>query len=291
MKLWKRITSMLLVFVLVITMTPMTVFAVEGDTAGQTKSNSEETTALTGLFSVADGKQIIFSPGNLQYTQSTHTWSFAENQYDYIGSGNLSNGVLADKIDLFGWSTNNPATPFGVSNSTVDADYFGDFVDWGTNQIGDDAPGTWRTLTNAEWEYLLTTRANASTLMGVAQVNGVNGLILLPDNWSAPDGVTFRAGFQDEDGEEEYPQHQTFTSNQWELLEKSGAVFLPAAGQYYREFSKVRYVQEDGRYWSASVPIDYERYACDLTVSSDRTILHRSMRSWGQSLRLVHEHT
>ena len=62
-------------------------------------------------FTVAEGKQVTFSGGNLQYTQSTQTWVFAEHQYDTIGNANITTGaegnkVLADKIDLFGWSGN-----------------------------------------------------------------------------------------------------------------------------------------------------------------------------------------
>lgn len=66
------------------------------------------------------------------------------------------------------------------------------FVDWGTNRIGNYAPNAWRTLTSNEWGYLLNNRPNASSLKGVAQVNGVNGLILLPDSWTRPSGVTFK---------------------------------------------------------------------------------------------------
>ena len=62
-------------------------------------------------FTVAEGKQVTFSGGNLQYTRSTQTWAFAEHQYDTIGNANITTGaegnkVLADKIDLFGWSGN-----------------------------------------------------------------------------------------------------------------------------------------------------------------------------------------
>ena len=236
-------------------------------------------------FSVSADKKVLFSPGNLQYTQSTQTWSFAENQYDYIGSGNLSDGVLADKIDLFGWSTDNPATPFGVSNSTEDADYFGNFVDWGTNSIGNNAPGTWRTLTEAEWEYLLNTRSNASSLIGVAQVNGVNGLILLPDNWSAPNGVTFKSGSHSESSSELYAQYQTFTPEQWALLEKSGAVFLPAAGYCVLDFNEVSNVQEFGYYWSATESDKYGAYS--LFFSSKGMSLNDGYRFDGRSVRLV----
>ena len=204
-------------------------------------------------FSVSATKKVTFSPGNLQYTRSTNTWSFAKNQWDMIGTDNVTGGsvssdesgdhkygtALADKIDLFGWSTG--ANNFGVSTTTDNADYSGSFVDWGTNQIGSDAPNTWRTLPFEEWDYLLNTRANASSLKGVAQVNGINGLILLPDNWTCPAGVTFKSGFNSE------YSVQTFTYEQWSKLESAGAVFLPAAGD--RIGSGMRFVQHEGRYW------------------------------------------
>ncbi|MBQ5387891.1 MAG: leucine-rich repeat domain-containing protein, partial [Paludibacteraceae bacterium] len=108
-----------------------------------------------GVFSIGEGKTVTFSQGNLQYTQSTDTWSFAENQYDFLGTANVSNGALADKIDLFGWSASNTTAPFGVSTSTDwENGYSGSFIDWGTNKIGNDAPNTWRTLTYDEWYYL-----------------------------------------------------------------------------------------------------------------------------------------
>jgi hypothetical protein len=212
---------------------------------------------------VGEGKTVTFSKGNLQYTQSTDTWSFAENQWDYIGTDNVTGGsessdptrgdskegtALADKIDLFGWSTS--ATNFGVSTSDNSNDYSGSFVDWGTNQIGSDAPNTWRTLSRDEWWYLLFERPNWFELCGVAQVNGVNGLIFLPDNWTCPLGITFKSGGHSEEGVDYYAAYQAFTAAEWSKLEAAGAVFLPAAG--FRFGSNVLYVQYDGRYWSAT---------------------------------------
>ena len=167
-----------------------------------------------GTFSVSADKQVTFSKGNLQYTHSTNTWSFAKNQWDMIGTDNVIGGTaFADKIDLFGWSGSTGFAKFGVSTSTDwENGYSGSFVDWGTNQISSDAPNTWRTLTEDEWEYLLNTRANASSLKGVAQVNGVNGLILLPDNWVCPAGVTFKSGFYRNSGVDSYAAYQTFTA-------------------------------------------------------------------------------
>ena len=41
---------------------------------------------LPGCFTVsARGLQVQFSQGNLQYKASTHTWRFAEHQYDIVG--------------------------------------------------------------------------------------------------------------------------------------------------------------------------------------------------------------
>ena len=237
-----------------------------------------------GVFSVAEGKQVTFSPGNLQYTQSTNTWSFAENQYDYLGEANIAidaDVLLADKVDLFGWSTR--TTNFGVSTSTSNTDYLASFVDWGTNKIGNDAPNTWRTLSYDEWGYLLETRSNASSLCGVAQVNGVNGLILLPDNWTSPAGVTFKSGFHSNYGVDYYAAYQTFTAEQWSKLESSGAVFLPAAG--YRGGSGVVSVQYNGNYWSATENNSY--YAYYLYFNSGEAYMLDINRYGGLSVRLI----
>lgn len=249
------------------------------------------------VFSVGEGKTVTFSPGNLQYTQSTDTWSFAENQWDYIGTDNITGGsvssdptngdskygdALADKIDWFGWSTG--ATNFGVSTSTsCDNDYSGSFVDWGSNKIGNDAPNTWRTLTYDEWEYLLNNRPNASSLKGVAQVNGVNGLIFLPDSWTCPSGVTFNSGFHSEHSVEAYGQYQTFSADQWSKLESAGAVFLPAAG--YRSSSSVFNVQYNGPYWSATESSSVSAYY--LYFYSGKALMNNITRDLGLSVRLV----
>ncbi len=121
---------------------------------------------LTGAFSVSADKQVRFSPGNLQYTQSTQTWSFAWNQYDMLGTANVSGSALADKIDLFGWSGSTGAAKWGISTSANNSNYAGDFVDWGANTIGTSAPNTYRTLTKDEWDYLFNTRTNASDKIG-----------------------------------------------------------------------------------------------------------------------------
>ena len=251
-----------------------------------------------GVFSIGEGRTVTFSKGNLQYTRSTNTWSFAENQWDYIGTDNVTGGsvssspingnsksgiALADKVDLFGWSTS--STNCGVSTSTKYADYSGSFVDWGTNQICNDAPNTWRTLTKDEWEYVLFARPNADNLKGIAQVNGVNGLILLPNNWSCPVGVTFRSGFYSNSAADCYAACQIFTTDDWSKMEKAGAVFLPAGGSRYD--SSVSSVQNRGGYWSAT-EVD-NNYAYSYGFNSGEAYKINGNRYNGLSVRLIKE--
>ena len=267
---------------------------VETDCGGEGDTPS----AGIGVFSVSTDKQVTFSQGNLQYTQSTDTWSFASAQWEMIGTDNVTGGsvssdptygdskngsALADKVDLFGWSGSTGSAKFGVSTSTDYDDYSGIFVDWGTNKIGNDAPNTWRTLTYDEWEYLLNNRPNASSLKGVAQVNGVNGLILLPDNWTCPAGVTFKSGFHSSYGVEYYAAYQTFTADQWSKLEAAGAIFLPAAG--FRLGSDVNYVRNGGIYWSVTEIDSY--FAYYLYFYSVGAYMGYNFRGGGQSVRLV----
>ena len=252
-------------------------------------------------FSVSANKQVTFSPGNLQYTQSTDTWSFASAQYEVLGTDNVTGGsvvsdleegdskegdALADKIDLFGWSTS--ASNFGINEEG----YRGrSFVDWGTNQIGNDVPNTWRTLSKDEWKYLLYNRPKASTLQGVASINkGVSGLILLPDDWTCPAGLTFESGFYDNyDHEwsiEDYATYQNFTADEWAQLEKAGAVLLVAAGK--RSDFDVEYVRSDGFYWSTTDCTMYEGVAAwYIRFSAPGTGWDNGSRASGLSVRLV----
>ena len=189
--------------------------------------------ALPGLFSIAEDKQVVFSKGNLQYTRSTNTWTFAENQYDYVVGGNTVevDGVkqLVDKIDRFAESSEaNESTKWGIGLSTNPSDYYGKtFVDWGNNIISGDEANTWYTMSDNRWDYVIWFRKNADLLRGTAQVAGANGLILLPDDFVLPDGITFKPGFGNCE-DEHYGIHQSFSAVEWEQLESAGAVFLPS---------------------------------------------------------------
>ena len=244
-------------------------------------------TVLIGRFSVSADKQVSFSQGNLQYTQSTKTWSFAEHQYDVIGGANVSDGALADKIDLFGWSASNTTAPFGISTSTDNADYAGDFVDWGTNTIGDDAPNTWRTLTYDEWKYLFM-----HIRWTIAKVNNVLGFMLLPADFTAPSGMTVAIlgdGNMSSNylnfNESDYADNQ-YTADQFAQFEAQGCVFLPCAGDRFGSY--VRSVGSIGIYWSAT-PGDSGDARYLGFGSAGAYAGGWNYRYYGQSVRLVQD--
>ncbi len=238
-----------------------------------------------GVFSVAKGRQVSFSQGNLQYVRNQDVWKFADQQYEYIGAGNIKDGKLANKIDLFGWSGDNTTAPFGVSTSTKAADYAGDFVDWGVNEINGDAPNTWRALTKDEWEYLFEKRKNAQKLYGVAQVNGSNGIIILPDNWSFDNGISFKTGLHSVETDD-YSIFQSFTDQEFSVLESFGAIFIHASG--WREGISIEKSQRSGYYWSSTPYNNTDAYRMTFySYYLKPCDIHYKYR--GRSVRLVHD--
>ena len=230
--------------------------------------------ALTGQFTVsAAGDKVFFSKGNLRYASST--WSFFDNQYDYYTS------YSADAWDHFGWSTS--ATTYGMNTSTSSGDYTGDFVDWGATM------GTgWRTLTSDEWEYLFDTRS-ASTVGGTengryakAKVNDVKGVILFPDTYTHPDGVTAPVGVN-ATGSTGW-NGNSYTVAEWTKMESAGCVFLPAAGR--RAGSGVSSTGTYGYYWSAT-PNSTDKAYNMIFNSSNLIPAFSGSRFNGCSVRLV----
>lgn len=255
------------------------------------------TGAVKGLYSVSETQKVFFSRGNLQYQASTNMWRFVEHQWDFVGGMNrqdsirygnvFESGVQCDNvlassdyagwIDLFGWGTsgwNSGAICYQpYSTSGTDSDYYpgGNCennlsdeyanADWGVyNAIinGGNQAGQWRTLSNVEWKYVAEER---TTLSGIryaeGQVNGVCGMILLPDDWNTSDFELNNTNNRE----------ASFVSNvisgvEWStVFEPAGAVFLPAAGcrfvvsagtyfDYIDHMSHTKHAS--GQYWSSS---------------------------------------
>ena len=221
------------------------------------------------------------------------------------GSDNLDISESYDGwIDLFCWGTS------GWNNGNVhyhpwDYEYFDGNVgggygptdgtnfsydltgiyanaDWGYNAIsngGNMGNSGWRTLTDPEWNYVFNTRNTESGIRyAFGSVNGVNGIVLLPDNWTAsiyplvaPNGGNYGSN--------------TITTRDWESsLEVNGAIFLPSAGQ--RHGTTVDFAGDLGEYWSASC---CDNFATGPWFLSNGHITAGGERSrvYGCSVRLV----
>lgn len=277
--------------------------------------------ALPGAFSVSATKKVYFAKGNLQYQASTQTWRFATNQYDYIGTNNKNiSSTYTGWIDLFGWGTSGwsgsgsayyqpyasekPRTmsykcPYGVGGCydrywsnygpQESGHIAGTNADWGVYcaiSNGGGQANLWRTLTYDEWYYLIYTRTNANAKYGLATVNSIKGVVLLPDSWSLPSGCSFVSGTA-----KGYTTN-SYTTAQWNNMQNNGAVFLPAAG--YREATTCQVVGAEGYYWS-STQYYYSSYmtkhfdcAYYLQLSANKvTINMYQNKGCGQSVRLV----
>ena len=244
----------------------------------------------------------------------TGTWRFAEHQYDFIGiaNRNISN-TYAGWIDLFGWATsgwnngNNYYQPYNKQNSetssatqnggwgygprngsTYTYSLVGTYLnsDWGVyNAIsnGGNVVSTWRTLSKDEWNYLLETRTTTSgKRYAKGTVNGICGLMILPDNWNVS---TYTLNNYND-------PNASFTVNDislanWNVLETAGVVFLPAGG--FRNGISVENYGSIGYYWSTTFyngTVNLGR-SYGLKISNSNTEMSDYMRCNGMSVRLV----
>lgn len=249
---------------------------------------------LPGRFSINGLEQVAFASGNLQYRATDSVWRFALHQYDVMGglNGNVA-PTYNGWIDLFGYGTSGHSGLMPYETSDANGDYPSQNIngtpnDWGVHNAidgGGDSAGLWRTLRKDEWEYLLGSRANASQLRSLGKVAGVQGLILLPDEWQLPAGVSFTPNMNNTNTND-------YTAAQWATMEAAGAVFLPAAGvRYGTEVSSqgtCGYYATSTHYGSSTGNLRYIVYYCYTSYSSYDWD-HTGGAAAGTAVRLVHD--
>lgn len=268
----------------------------------------EGVSSLKAVFEVApateysDAKKVVFSKGNLKFHNYnsricadglSHNgfFEFATEQYNKLNyeSLNGNSGVT----ELFNYGTSGYEYTPTEHRYYVNYSLIGDkaFSDWGIfNPIsnGGNLPGLWRTLTSDEWDYLFThckekghlgkgrvTKSNKYYSYG--ELGYVNGVILLPDDWILPEGLSFSfnstPSFSD----------NVYSIEDWEKMEAAGAVFLPTSP--YREGDNVNYIgNEIGYYWT-SICNDKFRV---LSLGNLSTV-DDNLDDNGYSVRLVHD--
>ena len=265
---------------------------------------------INGLFTInAEGNQVVFAQGNLQAvctsadgdasTQETFTWRFAEHQWDYIG-GNYSGGTItptgnnfidgsgsvsaAGTVDLFSWVGESSAltgvAAYGICLWGVGGNNAADGLksDWG-NLFGDD----WHALSKDEWDYIFNTRSTTSGVRyAKATVNGVAGVILLPDDWS----TSYYTLASTNTSTAAFGANSINSTNWTNSLEAHGAVFLPAGGS--RSFGNIYNQNAYGFYWSNS-PDSEDGNKASLLIfhPGDLQTQYTENRGFGFSVRLV----
>lgn len=246
-------------------------------------SSSVPNGAINGKFSVSENKQVYFSKGNLQYKASTKTWRFAEHQWDYIGEGNNNISPTYDGwIDLFGWGTGDNPT-----ETSADKTKYSSFVDWSINIFVE--AFSWHTMTIDEWRFLLEKRNTMSGVRYVkAIVNGINGVILLPDNWNKSIYKLRKTNNEDAS----FKANNISLSDWTNKFENNGAIFIPAAGSRRFEVTTLKNDVKGygyyGSYWSSTA--GQNGYALYYGFSNDYFVFYSPNyrpKGYGCSVRLV----
>lgn len=270
--------------------------------------------AIAHNFSVSANKRVWFARGNLQYcpnpatgpkTHATRTgtasgiWRIAPNPWDVAGDGNYVNrttsyagwidifpaaasGSDADRTPLKDQCLAADVKPTGnCQKNNMDPGYFNAISNAGNT------PEKWYMLTQPEWTYLLSERASASSKYSWGIVNGVKGMIILPDTWTIPSGLSFTSGRSYSNA-----AANTYNIDAWTRMEEAGAVFLPSPG--FDDSCIGRGGDFDDRYfgyWTAT-RYDYQGYfyrvyyngTSATTVTIDRVSFQR-----GYAVRLVRD--
>lgn len=186
---------------------------------------------LKNEYTVGANTKVEFALGNLLFNRKTKVYQFAEHQWDYYRN----------------------ADSYGSTG-------FCDLLVW--NEWADDESlNGWRVLTDnrpghdtypSEFDYLTKTRKDADKKYGWGKVNGVAGLIILPDGWPAdknPAGCNFTP--------RDYNNIYTVGENgTWNQMEANGAIFLPCVGYYQGSYGQ----EDEGFYYLSNAADTYYAY-------------------------------
>ncbi len=243
--------------------------------------NSE---ALPGVFTVKaetetePAKKVRFSQGNLWYgprtTGASSTFNFETNQYKISSSWDESH------VSNFYWSR---TANYACLKDYSDYGYTTDILftnatettpntDFTVNGI----TGVWRTLSQAEWQYLLNKHKYE-----YVQVNGIYGIVIAPDEFSGR-------------------IKESYDATTWATAEAAGLVFLPITG--YRTGGYIYEVSGDAIsciYWTSTAEsgnhenayrmfFQWKRAKSELEESKlDTNFNEGGKREWAAGIRLV----
>lgn len=210
--------------------------------------------AINGKFTInSSGDKVYFSQGNLQYigSEADGYYKFAEHQCDFFGVSSSQ----SDDYDLFIWTQGNE------DHSIING--------------GDQTDYSWHVLTLNQWNYLLSYRNTLSgTRFAKAIVNGVNGLLLLPDDWKSSIHLLHECN----NNLAPYSSN-ILDSDIWGVMEANGVVFLPSSIVQFNA----------GYYWTSSLSSLYSNRACSIDITNDNIINNIPGVSSNRAVRLVQD--
>ena len=224
------------------------------------------------------------------------------------GTSGWNNGNTHYKPDTIGYGTSTRGYGYGPTNgSSWGISLTGSYAhsDWGVhNRItnGGNTPGKWRTLlagTRSELDTLFKYRTTVTTNLPErtnsrqarfikATIGSIPGIILFPDNYVHPDGITIYSGgtFNNTLSDALFAGFSIEIAD-WLKMEAAGAVFWPAAG--HRESGvNVTDAGSSAWYWSASANGNTKAYLTQF-LSTGGTIFTGQVRYFGCSVRLVQD--
>ena len=253
-------------------------------------TNAEIVTNTTpGRFSVsADGKQVNFTRGGMEYNRSLDLFQTGSNQWETLTGYNqyISDSTYINWLNMFGWGTGNDLMKYDSLAS------YPVFDDWGLRDIHNTScePGTLRTLSADEWDYIINGRPDAAakrTIGGIIQmVKGedtvfLDMVILLPDTFEMPAGLNM-------DMNATSYRTNLYWPEEWEILEENGAVLFPLTG--YRKGDKLfdmdaSYIASVAHIWTSTPDGDDKAKA--VRIDKDGWSIESMPRCCGMYVRLV----
>lgn len=236
---------------------------------------------LIGTFSVATDKKVYFAKGNLYYNANERTWRLKDNQYS------ITSLWSSDDCGHFYWRDDRDSYLYGATEDMVTSlGMIGvDCVDWGRAYNNGNTKIT--VLTKDEWTYLL----NREGKKGFGTVNGVKGIILLPDVFRDPysdTGSEYNNRFTPNGTHEQ----NTYNLDGWERMEYAGAVFLPAAGCRYGSDQYCILNKDNIYYWAKDRVLNdgmpYWVYSDGSSIAVEASTTHSDRFYLGACVRLVY---
>lgn len=189
---------------------------------------------LPGKFSMWENYQVQFSKGMLQYLASKDVWRFAKTQYDIVDKSFHDYWMYpakgwADKFEHGAGSEDDPECPYYYFDQGVGESY--DYLERAQRissyaiRNGGNKTNLWSTPSTEDWRYLMFMRNRADSLFSKGKVNGIDGYIFLPDDWSFSVDSSFTP-------KAENCAANVYDKKAWEKMESLGAVFMPCASYW-----------------------------------------------------------